>query len=68
MRIILDNADVICNSMLEPTYYHKADSVEITDEELVLIITWFMDRDSEYYMSEFPRCLRELIELKRMKL
>ena len=34
MRIILDNADVICNSMLEPTYYHKADSVEITDDDM----------------------------------
>lgn len=43
--------------------YAIRDTVEITDEEWVLIITWFMD--SEYYMNEFPRCLRELIELKK---
>ena len=65
MRIVRDDAGEYQAGRtyvdITPCYAIK-DTVEITDEEWVLIVTWFMD--SEYYMNEFPQCLRELIELK----
>lgn len=41
MRIIPDNSDVICNSMMEPVYYRKSDTVEISDD-----VDWTLDKST----------------------
>jgi hypothetical protein len=71
MRIINDDADVICNSMMEPTYYHKADTVDISDKEWEDIYCgfdeWETDNLYEDFEPTFALYLRELIKLARAK-
>lgn len=71
MRIIPDNADVICNSMMEPTYYHKTDTIEIIDDEWDKIGTDFRCNlylaDDPSKLKKFSQYLRELLALARTK-
>ena len=56
MRIIPD--DVWAKDYADLEY----ETIEITDEDWVQIIMWFID--NEYYPNEFPQYLDELIKLK----